>query len=161
MHLPVRRGEVNGHGERDLPARAQIVDKVGILDHTEVIEVQNAGELAFLDVRQCELGLLTQLSHGRDRTAHLRVIRHDSETNRYVLIRVAELLQLDLDFLEADVSLALLGLRAEASRELGLVAHSRPLNFIDGLPVEVQHAEARGRLVPQPGRRNLERDLVI
>ena len=42
-----------------------------------------------------------------------------------------------------------------------MIADRRTLDLIAGLPVEVQHTEAGGRLVDQPSRRNLERDLMV
>ena len=119
--LTIGRGEVDGHRERHLPARPQVVNEIRIFDHLEVGQLQYACKGLSPYVLKRELLIITKFGHGRDCGADDLLIDEDVKFDWKVLVGVAQLLQLEFDFLELDGRSTVSLLTAEAPRELGKV----------------------------------------
>ena len=141
--LSIRCCEVNGNWQRHLPAWPEVVNEIRIFDHLEVGQLQYACKGLSPYVLKRELLIITKFGHGRDCGADDLLIDEDVKFDWKVLVGVAQLLQLEFDFLELDRRSTVSLLTAEAPRELGKVWNLCAHNFVDGLAVEGAEWDAR------------------
>jgi len=89
------------------------------------------------------------------------IVGEDSEPDRDALIRVTQLLHLQLDLFKLDCRVPLHWLASEHFLKDVLVLQGRTLDLVDGLAVEGTEAEKGRRLVLQTHGGNLKLHLVI